>query len=83
MSITAIKRISYKKKMCSYRCIVPIKSSNIEVCFALDPSQHVQLREILADRERPLTRESKPIDDVASRYGLPPRSLRRILDRST
>ncbi|WP_321959294.1 SOS response-associated peptidase family protein [Burkholderia cenocepacia] len=35
------------------RCIVPIKSSNVDAWLAPDPSRRAQLREILADRERP------------------------------
>lgn len=35
------------------RCIVPIKSSNVDAWLAADPSRRAQLREILADRERP------------------------------
>lgn len=35
------------------RCIVPVKSSNVDAWLAPDPSQRAQLREILADRERP------------------------------
>ncbi|HDR9236138.1 TPA: SOS response-associated peptidase family protein, partial [Burkholderia vietnamiensis] len=35
------------------RCIVPIKSSNVDAWLAPDPSRRGQLREILADRERP------------------------------
>jgi hypothetical protein len=37
----------------SYRCIVPIKSENVDAWLAPDPSRRAQLREILADRERP------------------------------
>ncbi|VWD31059.1 hypothetical protein BCO18430_06034 [Burkholderia contaminans] len=37
----------------SYRCIVPIKSSNVDVWLVPAPSLRAQLREILADRERP------------------------------
>ncbi|QTD95487.1 SOS response-associated peptidase family protein [Burkholderia anthina] len=35
------------------RCIVPIKSSNVDAWLTPDPSRREQLREILADRERP------------------------------
>ncbi|CAG9187988.1 SOS response-associated peptidase family protein [Burkholderia vietnamiensis] len=35
------------------RCIVPIKSSNVDAWLAPDPSRRAQLREILLDRERP------------------------------
>ncbi|MBU9444528.1 SOS response-associated peptidase family protein [Burkholderia multivorans] len=35
------------------RCIVPIKSSNVDAWLAPDPSRRARLREILADRERP------------------------------
>ncbi len=35
------------------RCIVPIKSSNVDAWLTPDPSRRAQLREILADRERP------------------------------
>ncbi|NIF41995.1 hypothetical protein F3J14_14095 [Burkholderia sp. Tr-862] len=35
------------------RCIVPIKSSNVDAWLAPDPSRRAQLREILADHERP------------------------------
>ncbi|KVR90036.1 SOS response-associated peptidase family protein [Burkholderia vietnamiensis] len=35
------------------RCIVPIKSSNVDARLAPDPSRRAQLREILLDRERP------------------------------
>nr|WP_172685533.1 SOS response-associated peptidase family protein [Burkholderia pseudomallei]AJL34892.1 hypothetical protein pBPS009 [Burkholderia pseudomallei] len=35
------------------RCIVPIKSSNVDAWLAPDPSRRAELREILADRERP------------------------------
>ncbi|RXV64135.1 hypothetical protein D1006_40740 [Burkholderia stabilis] len=35
------------------RCVVPIKSSNVDAWLAPDPSRRAQLREILADRERP------------------------------
>ncbi|KWB20831.1 hypothetical protein WL32_17020 [Burkholderia cepacia] len=35
------------------RCIVPIKPSNVDAWLAPDPSRRAQLREILADRERP------------------------------
>ncbi|MGZ2749894.1 SOS response-associated peptidase family protein [Burkholderia stagnalis] len=35
------------------RCIVPIKSSNVDAWLAPDPSRRGELREILADRERP------------------------------
>jgi len=35
------------------RCIVPIKSSNVDAWLAPDPSRRNALREILADRERP------------------------------
>ncbi|WP_396334120.1 SOS response-associated peptidase family protein [Burkholderia anthina] len=35
------------------RCIVQIKSANVDAWLAPDPSRRVQLREILADRERP------------------------------
>ncbi|UEP39854.1 SOS response-associated peptidase family protein (plasmid) [Burkholderia ambifaria] len=35
------------------RCIVPIKSSNVDGWLAPDPSRRAQLREILADPERP------------------------------
>lgn len=37
----------------SYRCIVPVKSSNVDAWLAPDPSRRAQLREILLDRERP------------------------------
>ncbi|EGD00709.1 MULTISPECIES: hypothetical protein [Burkholderia] len=32
---------------------MPIKSSNVDAWLAPDPSRRAQLREILADRERP------------------------------
>ncbi|WP_175816969.1 SOS response-associated peptidase family protein [Burkholderia diffusa] len=35
------------------RCIVPVKSSNVDAWLAPDPSRRAELREILADRERP------------------------------
>ncbi|UEB99694.1 SOS response-associated peptidase family protein [Burkholderia vietnamiensis] len=35
------------------RCIVPIKSSNVDAWLAPDPSRRAQQREILLDRERP------------------------------
>nr|WP_244108966.1 SOS response-associated peptidase family protein [Burkholderia anthina] len=35
------------------RCIVPIKSPNVDAWLAPDPGRREQLREILADRERP------------------------------
>lgn len=35
------------------RCIVPIKSSNVDAWLAPDPSHRAQLSEILADHERP------------------------------
>ncbi|AOI94158.1 hypothetical protein WS58_16400 [Burkholderia pseudomultivorans] len=35
------------------RCIVPIKSSNVDAWLAPDPSRRAHLREILADHERP------------------------------
>ncbi|ERJ32861.1 hypothetical protein L810_5941 [Burkholderia sp. AU4i] len=35
------------------RCPVPIKSSNVDAWLAPDPSRRADLREILADRERP------------------------------
>ncbi|AIO71843.1 hypothetical protein DM80_6166 [Burkholderia multivorans] len=37
----------------SYRCIVPIKSSNVDAWLAPDPIRRAQLLEILVDRERP------------------------------
>ncbi|MBR8400263.1 MULTISPECIES: SOS response-associated peptidase family protein [Burkholderia cepacia complex] len=35
------------------RCVIPLKSSNVDAWLAPDPSRRAQLREILADRERP------------------------------
>ncbi|TCW78745.1 hypothetical protein C5O80_31085 [Burkholderia sp. SRS-46] len=35
------------------RCIVPVKSSNVDAWLAPDPSRRTELREILVDRERP------------------------------
>ncbi|HDR9258505.1 MULTISPECIES: SOS response-associated peptidase family protein [Burkholderia] len=35
------------------RCVIPLKSSNVDAWLAPDPSRRAQLREILADHERP------------------------------
>ncbi|MDF0506631.1 SOS response-associated peptidase family protein [Burkholderia cenocepacia] len=35
------------------RCVTPLKSSNVDAWLAADPSRRAQLREILADHERP------------------------------
>ncbi|EKS9799771.1 MULTISPECIES: SOS response-associated peptidase family protein [Burkholderia] len=35
------------------RCVIPLKSSNVDAWLAPDPSRRAQLRDILADRERP------------------------------
>jgi len=50
--MSAVALLTNKKRF-SYRCIVPIKSSNVDAWLAPDPSRRAQLREILADRERP------------------------------